>query len=88
MVPSTFLLLIRYGSLFAMTSSRATNTEAINVDRRGNQSDKEFAWVGVEEKTSLFVYYLFTFNFGVFEKRNLGTLTRKIFRDTRREPSF
>ena len=46
MVPSTFFLLIKYGSLFAMTSSRAANTEAINVDRRGNQSDKEFAWVG------------------------------------------
>ena len=39
-VPLTFFLLIRYGSLFAMTSSRATNTEAINVDRRGNQSDR------------------------------------------------
>ena len=41
---------------------------------------------GLEEKISFFVYYLFTFNFGVFEKRDLGTLMRKISRNTRREP--
>lgn len=45
-VPFTFFLLIRCTSLFATTSSKATNTDVIYVDSRGKKSDKEFAWGG------------------------------------------
>lgn len=42
--------------------------KVIDMERRKNKSDKEFAWAGVR-KSAFFAHCLFSFNLGVFEER-------------------